>query len=118
MNFPGAVLCATILINLACVFGQTDQYEAEQAKQSLLSYILRLRQEMTSPQSHDLPDTPQYGHVYSNPKFRLATKVKKSPLYGMNRPMTMRQPRVASFGTFIIPNNEAANAMHMKMRYG
>ena len=46
----------------------------------------------------------------------LDEKIKKS-LYRLNRPITSRQTRLASFGTMLVPKHQSSNS-RPTMRYG
>lgn len=59
-------------------------------------------------------DMPAFGQVlHGVPSF-----VKKSNIYGMNRPMGLRHTRLADFGSMLLPNKNSDTSRSTVIRYG
>ena len=117
MNISGTITLVIVLLNSVFVFGQFDDAadDDDSIRRNILKYILynsRRTHERSGPVKTDNPLLTQVLDYTSS------QKVKKSHLYGLNRPITLRQTRLASFGTILRPHNANDAGATNILRYG
>lgn len=120
MYISGAVTFVIVVINTVFVFGQfTDSADDdENIRQNIIKYLLYNSRRIHDHAHGAKTDNPFLTQMLDYPRSLSAEKIKKSHLYGLNRPITLRQTRLASFGTILRPDNGNDVGTKNILRYG
>jgi hypothetical protein len=123
MDFTSTFLLTIIL---ACSVKAIDESEEENAfRQKLFGSLYRNLRNRELSENPELTRLHSYGNLDSPSDFAFPSihehffeeNTKRSPLYRMNKPISLRQTRLAAFGTMLVPKVGEKSAQKV-WRYG
>lgn len=119
MNTSEGITLVILFLNCVLVFGQYTESdeEDENIRRNILKYVLYNSRRLQDKARAAASDSSVLSQILDSPSLQ-EPKMKKSHLYGLNRPITLRQTRLASFGTILRPNNDNDNGTKNILRYG
>lgn len=120
MNISGTTVLVTVFLNSVLVFGQfadsVNDYDS--FRKNLLKYLLYDSHRLHDKAQVGKQDSSAFSEMSDFPRPVLSQTMKRSHLFGLNRPITLRQTRLASFGTILRPNNDRNTGNKNILRYG